>query len=228
MKPTLYYPIKPIRINQAFGQNLSPLYKQQGLLGHPGIDFTAYHGQPVYAAHDGVCYPAIDNHGGNGITLVGTIFTTIYWHLIDDNAVVQTGQSVKAGDLLGQADNTGQSTGDHLHFGLVMPNSPDYNTLNGYQGRIDPTPFFNGLYAQDISNPTPKFQFTKILKIGSWNADTKELQILLNKLQASNLVLDGVFGPKTQLAVKAFQIAHNLVSDGIVGPKTNAVLNTFL
>lgn len=31
---------------------------------------------------------------------------------------------------------------------------------------------------------------------------------------------DGVFGPKTEAAVKAWQKAHNLDDDGIVGPKT--------
>ncbi|MDR9793622.1 peptidoglycan-binding domain-containing protein [Aeribacillus composti] len=31
---------------------------------------------------------------------------------------------------------------------------------------------------------------------------------------------DGIFGPKTEAAVKAFQKKHGLKQDGIVGPKT--------
>lgn len=49
------------------------------------------------------------------------------------------------------------------------------------------------------------------------------LQTLLNRAQ--QMTVDGVFGPKTDAAVKAFQQANNLVVDGIVGIKTWTVLN---
>jgi hypothetical protein len=37
--------------------------------------------------------------------------------------------------------------------------------------------------------------------------------------------LDGIYGPATAGAVRAFQRDHNLEIDGVVGPKTRAVLN---
>lgn len=46
----------------------------------------------------------------------------------------------------------------------------------------------------------------------------KQIQAILN-LQA-----DGIFGPKTQAAVQAFQASHGLTKDGIVGPRTWAEL----
>lgn len=216
----LYYPVKPISVNQPFGTNYNAFYAQQGLKGHSGIDFMALHGQKVYATHDGICYPQVDAHGGNGVKLEGTDCTTIYWHLIDDDAVVHTKQAVKAGDLLGYADNTGDSTGDHLHYGLRLP---DTLINNGYGGYVDPQPYFNGLFAEDINNPPPPapvFQFTKTLKVGSWNSEVKQLQIVL-KLA----VLDGIFGQKTKAEVIKFQILHKLTPDGIVGPATRAILN---
>jgi len=65
---------------------------------------------------------------------------------------------------------------------------------------------------------------SRILKVGSTGDDVKVLQSLLNFLPASitgpDLVVDGIFGPKTQAAVKMFQTYFGLNSDGIVGQNT--------
>lgn len=170
MKFELFYPIKPAKINQNFGGN-SVNYsdpKYGGIVGHNGIDFQASHGDPVYAAHDGTCYPEIDSSGGNGVVIrtddayeyegAQVHFKTIYWHLDKADAVVKIGQKVKTGDLIGYADNTGASTGDHLHFGLKAQAWDESNWTwynlnqnNGYLGAIDPAPYFNGYYATDAS-----------------------------------------------------------------------------
>jgi hypothetical protein len=228
--PQLYYPIKPHSINQPFGANMNPVYKQQGMLGHNGQDMLATYNQKVYASHDGICFPQVDDHSGNAVVLLSTdkTFETTYCHFVMDSAVVVTNQVVKAGDLIGYADNTGTSTGTHLHFGL-RPYPIEWN--NGYKGAVDPQPYFNGLYAQDINNPpapAPKFQFTKTLRFGNWNNDVKQLQTLLKAQNYDIGVVDGIFGNKTLAGIKAFQNANKLVPDGIVGAKTNAVLNTFL
>lgn len=163
----MYWPVKPLKVNQYFGGNAGT-YKQFGLDGHNGLDLDAIHGQPVYAAHDGICYPEIDSSGGNGVVLRTeeeyeyggrTVhFKSIYWHLENAYAVVKLGQRVKAGDLIGYADSTGFSTGDHLHFGLKPQewNESDwtwYNVAqtNGFLGAVDPLPFMNGYFAEDIS-----------------------------------------------------------------------------
>lgn len=57
-----------------------------------------------------------------------------------------------------------------------------------------------------------------VLKIGSKGQDVRTLQ------RALSLTVDGIFGPKTEAAVKAFQKSHGLVGDGIVGAKTWAAL----
>lgn len=46
-----------------------------------------------------------------------------------------------------------------------------------------------------------------------------QLQSLLAK-DGSTLAIDGIFGPGTQSAVRAFQQRHGLTVDGIVGPQT--------
>ena len=231
-KLKLKYPINPFFVNYAFGR-VTDLYTAQGMKGHNGIDLLAYHGQPVYASHDGICYPEIDNGGGNGVVIRSLepyelpdgvcYIKTIYWHLIQDDAVVQTGQKVKTGDLIGYADNTGISTGDHLHFGLkpIAQGEADftwYNTKqkNGYFGAIDPMPYFDVTPA--------KFIFTKILQKGMWNNDVKELQQFLNK-EGNKLITDGIFGAKTAYALQKFQSAHGLFPDAVMGKLTMQIIN---
>ncbi len=57
------------------------------------------------------------------------------------------------------------------------------------------------------------------LKKGSEGQAVKDLQTALHEL-AYSVVADGVFGKKTEDAVKAFQEASGIEVDGIVGPIT--------
>lgn len=175
MKLELDYPVAPFFVNQPFGVN-GAWYRANGIniAGHNGIDLRAYHGQPVYAAHDGIAYYTDDDgNEGDGVVLITTQeyeylatithFKTIYWHLCDPHeepllaspvyryrqANRGKGMPIKRGDIIGYADNTGFSTGDHLHFGLKpveQGEKPEvwYTTFadNGYGGAIDPTPYF--------------------------------------------------------------------------------------
>jgi len=52
-----------------------------------------------------------------------------YMHLLD--VMVGVGQVVQAGDVIGHVNNTGNSTGDHLHY-----------QINGPDGAVDPAPTF--------------------------------------------------------------------------------------
>ena len=57
-----------------------------------------------------------------------------------------------------------------------------------------------------------------MLKKGSKGIEVERLQTILGILS------DGIFGPKTEAAVKKFQLTEELIVDGIVGPKTMAAL----
>ena len=62
------------------------------------------------------------------------------------------------------------------------------------------------------------------LKYGSTGSNVKELQNLLNQ-NGYNLEPDGVFGSKTQAAVRDYQQKNNLAVDGIAGVNTMGSLN---
>lgn len=158
-------PVSPIHVNQRFGED-PVTYKQFGLAYHNGIDLRTAHGQPVYAAHDGFATYSIDEGSGHWIGLLGAekclmgvhgeaYPRTVYLHLCDGEKeprfispiYKKKNVKVKAGDLIGYADNTGFSSGDHLHFGL-KPSDKKGNALfykNGTKGAVDPWPFLEGV-----------------------------------------------------------------------------------
>lgn len=86
--------------------------------GHLGIDIAAGMGAPVYAADAGVVTMAQggDNYGyGNVIQIDhGNGYSTVYAHL--SVIGVSVCESVYAGQWIGSAGSTGNSTGAHLHF----------------------------------------------------------------------------------------------------------------
>jgi Putative peptidoglycan-binding domain-containing protein len=64
-----------------------------------------------------------------------------------------------------------------------------------------------------------------ILRQGDKGGAVAELQSELAQLGYPTGAIDGVFGDKTEAAVKKFQTDNKLVADGVVGPKTWSVLD---
>ena len=178
----LYYPVYPFMVGQTFGENLAcinaenkvvaalnnvcpagyeKLYQKFGLAGHTGLDVACYHGQPIYAAQDGIVEEIqTEPERGLGLGIIteekwGTFYGEYlvklrYWHLKGFN--VTKGQRVMIGDLIGWADNTGLSSGDHLHFECKPVIKTDTGYINAFQsngfvGAIDPNPYFVGTAA---------------------------------------------------------------------------------
>lgn len=163
----LYRPVKDA-ISQPFGGDPS-YYQNLNFKGHPGIDFASPHGTPIYSPCDADAFYATDKYGGDGIYLrypnnVQPIYNIILWHMvtpgdqqypfkIDTTKGVIT--KVKAGDLLGYSDNSGfpkESTGDHLHFGLMPCDSTGgpLDRTNGFGGCIDPAPYLFDIPAEEL------------------------------------------------------------------------------
>lgn len=146
--------------SQAFGNDfIDPVtkkwyYKQIiGQNGHNGNDYAVNTGTPVLASGDGTIY--FEGWGQNsswmgvpaGICVLinhGDVFTG-YAHL--QSTIVNRGQQVKQGQVIGFSDSSGAATGPHLHFEFI-PSPTNWN--NGYAGRVNPTNYLN----QGTSAPT--------------------------------------------------------------------------
>jgi len=173
----LYQPVKPFRVFQFFGDDMAcisnadnktllvkknhdtcpagfrSLYSMMN--GHNGLDVGTYRWQPVYCAQGGrVDEISTEVERGLGVGVRTQIedryFRHRYWHLIAID--VDNGEELSTGDLIGYADSTGFSSGDHLHFELkeVDQNGRVLNSDNGYFGAIDPLPFMEDIFALDI------------------------------------------------------------------------------
>jgi len=118
-------PLPDRRITSSFGPRQDPFGDGKH---HDGVDVHAEAGDPVRAAKGGRVTVATESYSGGeryGTVVVidhGDGLETFYAHL--DSLSVEPGQRVAAGDALGTAGNTGQTTGPHLHFEVWVNGQP--------------------------------------------------------------------------------------------------------
>ena len=115
---------------------------------HRGDDLHAAEGTDVLAAADGVVTQAGEHFSyGNfvvidhGTNAEGHSWRTLYAHL--QSAIVQTGQTVTQGQLIGYVGHTGQSTGNHCHFEVyvdgVLTSPRWFTAYHGEGDHAEPT-----------------------------------------------------------------------------------------
>lgn len=138
-------------ITQNFGER-PEYYKKYNINGHNGIDYGTPHRTPIFAPHSGQIIEATFDAGyGNYIKIENDIEGSVLAHL--DEIIVRIGFSVTEGELLGYSDNTGDSSGPHLHWGYYrIPR----NRQNGYNGYVDQAPYVtsskNTMYKYKIND----------------------------------------------------------------------------
>ena len=118
----LRMPLDNSVLTSGFGSRVSPI---TGLNHqHKGIDLAAPEGTKVYACKGGkVAISSVDSVYGNYIILDHENNTqSVYAHL--SAKLVQTGEEVSRGTVIGRVGSTGASTGPHLHFEIRVNGSP--------------------------------------------------------------------------------------------------------
>lgn len=103
---------------------------------HYGVDLSAGCGAPIWAANDGVVIDRGFDSGGNGYLTIdhGGGVQTKYLHMYDSGMFVNVGDEVKGGQQIAEEGSSGQSTGCHLHFEVLV---------NGEN--VDPAAFMSGV-----------------------------------------------------------------------------------
>jgi murein DD-endopeptidase MepM/ murein hydrolase activator NlpD len=163
----LHQPVNPWRVFQKFGENQAcidletnskviacdglnppPGYRSvYGPKGHSGVDVWAVHNQPVYCACTGIV-DSIDTNPRTGLDvkvvseIAGRRFRHFYEHLLGYQP--KKGDKIETGGLIGWADNTGYSSGNHLHFQLE-------EWFNNKWVPVDPEPYMFDAYALNVN-----------------------------------------------------------------------------
>lgn len=120
---------------------------------HHGVDFPNAQGTPVFAAGDGQVvvagddklqlYGWVTNFYGNLVVIAHNLpgfdrtVYTLYGHL--SKIDVHQGQTVKAGDQIGEVGSTGIAIGSHLHLEIRI-GSDDYRSTRNPQLWVQPLP----------------------------------------------------------------------------------------
>lgn len=119
-KPETFYPTVSTYISSYYGN--------RSMGWHSGIDIAGSYADPIYAYKDGEVISACYSGGYGNMILVqhedGT--ETRYAHL--SSILVSVGEYVYGGEKIGLMGSTGNSTGNHLHFEVIINNE----TVNPY------------------------------------------------------------------------------------------------
>ena len=187
--------------------------REGGKRRHEGIDIFAPKLTPAVAAADG--YITGVREGGIGGKTVwlrpeGKNYTLYYAHL--DKQLVQEGQQVKKGDVVGLVGNTGnaQFTPSHLHFGVYT-----------FNGAINPLPFVNRAVktAPAIADKklTSQLKLTKNQKMPDGNVLRASTQLIPLAVDSKGYLAEAPDGKLLQVPFSAAQTTKEPVkhTDGV-------------
>lgn len=132
-----------VPISTDFGPRIPPCWGCSSF--HKGIDMNPGNGSPIQAISDGIVreISRVDNGGLGAYVMIdhvidGRRITSVYAHMQEGSVNVDQGQSVQVGDIIGLVGNTGQSTGPHLHFEILLDGTTPTDPYAWLSERVTP------------------------------------------------------------------------------------------
>jgi murein DD-endopeptidase MepM/ murein hydrolase activator NlpD len=144
--PTIGWPLDPsISYKDSWGERTHPIHGRKRF--HYGLDFPTPNGTPIYAAETGTIETIANQPNGAGLYVTvrhSNGFGTNYFHL--QSVSVEKGQQVSRGELIAKSNNSGGSTGPHLHFEYLSDGKD-----TRFKGRRNPAPCIQPGVASSIT-----------------------------------------------------------------------------
>lgn len=132
-----------VPISTDFGPRIPPCWGCSSF--HKGIDMNPGNGSPIQAISSGVVreISRVDNGGLGAYVMIdhvidGRRITSVYAHMQEGSVNVDQGQLVEVGDIIGLVGNTGQSTGPHLHFEILLDGTTPTDPYAWLSERVAP------------------------------------------------------------------------------------------
>ncbi len=109
-------------VSSQYGFRSSPFTGKRTF--HEGLDIAARYGLPVYSTAKGVVVFAGERAGYGKLVTVdhGYGYMTRYAH--NSSLTVKAGDKVSKGDVIAKVGSTGQSTGPHVHYEVLVNGIP--------------------------------------------------------------------------------------------------------
>ncbi|OFW66296.1 MAG: hypothetical protein A2Z12_09595 [Actinobacteria bacterium RBG_16_68_21] len=216
---------------------------------HHATDIMADKMTPVVAAHDGVVTRINGSGNQSWIDTYGRCCTihithddgweSVYIHLNNDTPGTDDGQgwgiapdialgvTVHAGQVIGYVGDSGnaEGTAPHLHFELYDSEGIAVDAYNALRIAEGETPAAV-CEAPNAGALDTLLEGSDLLQLGSRGNGVKQLQRFLSALGYQTGPIDGVLGPLTVGAVRAFQEGRGISPDGVVGTTTRRHIKT--
>ena len=144
---------------------------------HNGLDLGFYSNahkyQPVYACEEGeVIYKKIQPNGGKTLVIKHKGCCSVYAHL--DSWCVSVGDKVKLGKKIGTMGESGNVTGQHLHFSLVKGDKVTFTSKDNYLNPCDYLCVFKNQHIKNLKTKLMVKYYTKKVTEDLWIHDAKD------------------------------------------------------